>query len=276
MSKHNNSHITCSEKAFKKVKQKINRVNLTNIQSYKLLKTNGVIASLEQRQKVEISPKWTDLAKIYIQVRERKPFSILEFGSGFSTVVMACALKQNWQEYLKITKGQPKYEKPSITSIESSKKWKLNSELKIKKAGLSSFARIVFSGVRISEHQGQVCHFYEKLPNVVPDFVYLDGPDPADVTGSINGISFNNPKRTVMAGDILKYESTLLPGFFMMVDGRTNNARFLMRMLKRSYRVMVSEELDITTFELAEKRLGRKNIYGFEAYLSKKRFSNKL
>lgn len=49
-----------------------------------------------------------------------------------------------------------------------------------------------------------------------------------------------------------------------------------MRMLKRSYRVMVSEELDITTFELAEKSHGRRNVYGNEAYLSKKRFINNL
>lgn len=275
MSKHNNSYITYKEKAFKKIKQKINLISLSGKQSYKLLKTNSVIALLEQRRKVEISPKWADLAKIYIQVRERKPFSILEFGSGFSTIVMACALKQNWEEYLKIAKGQPKHEMPSIISVESSKKWKLNSELKIKKAVLSAFARIVLSGVQISEYQGQVCHFYEKLPNVVPDFVYLDGPDPADVKGSINGISFDNPKRTVMAGDILKYESTLLPGFFMMVDGRTNNARFLIRMLKRSYRVVVSKELDITTFELTEKPLEKRNIHRFDSYLSKKRFTNK-
>ena len=47
-------------------------------------------------------------------------------------------------------------------------------------------------------------------------------------------------------------------------------------MLKRSYRVMVSEELHITTFELAEKSHGRRNVYGNEAYISKKRFINKL
>jgi hypothetical protein len=113
----------------------------------------------------------------------------------------------------------------------------------------------------------QVCHFYLNLPDIVPDFVYLDGPTPSSVQGEINGLSFSNPKRTVMSGDILKYESTLLPGFFMIIDGRTNNARFLQRMLKRSYDVNYHDLANVTTFELNEHRLGKKNIYGREAYM---------
>jgi predicted O-methyltransferase YrrM len=47
----------------------------------------------------EIPPKWDDLVRLYKLIRDRKPFQILEFGSGFSTVVMAHALKQNWNDY---------------------------------------------------------------------------------------------------------------------------------------------------------------------------------
>ena len=65
---------------------------------------------------------------------------------------------------------------------------------------------------------------------------------------------------------IPEHESTLLSGFYMIVDGRSNNARFLQRMLKRDYEVKYHENADVTTFELLEPRLGRKNIYGWEAY----------
>lgn len=71
-----------------------------------------------------------------------------------------------------------------------------------------------------------------------------------------------------MAGDPLLYESTFLPGFFMIVDGRSNNARFLERMLLRQYNVQYHEVADVTTFELIEPRLGKKNVYGWEAFIS--------
>jgi hypothetical protein len=69
-----------------------------------------------------------------------------------------------------------------------------------------------------------------------------------------------------MSGDLLKYESTLVPGFFMILDGRNNNARFLERMVTRDYIVQHHESADVTTFELTEARLGQKNIFGWEAY----------
>jgi len=249
--------------------------NLSEKDAQKYLSQKGVDGIFEKGNQGEISPKWDDLARLYKLVRERKPFQILEFGSGFSTIVMAYALKQNWDEYNAILaetdrQTDKRYEQPRMVSIESSEKWRDNTRIKIEKAGLSYFSENVYSGVTIVEYQGQVCHFYDELPDVVPDFVYLDGPDPSTVQGNINGLSFQNSKRTVLSGDILKYESTLLPGFFMIVDGRTNNARFLQRMLRRSYHVQYHEGADVTTFELIEPRLGRKNILGWEAYTGAK------
>lgn len=162
--------------------------------------------------------------------------------------------------------GYLDYPQPKIISLESAKKWRENTMVKIKAAELSDFSEILISTVSITEQQGQLCHVYDNLPDIVPDFVYLDGPDPQNVQGSVNGITFKNPKRTVMSADILKYESTLLPGFFMIVDGRSNNARFLSRTLTREYEVKYHEDADVTTFELKEPRLGQKNIYGWEAY----------
>lgn len=239
---------------------------ITDVKGKSILEIHGVTDLLLEGSNLEIKPKWDDLARLYILVRKRKPFQILEFGSGFSTIVMAYALKQNWEEYLESRKNSQKLAQPRIVSIESSKEWMQNTIKKIKKAKLTEFAKNVFSTVSIAEYQGQICHFYDELPDIVPDFVYLDGPDPSTVKGSINGLSFKNPNRTVMSGDILKYESTLLPGFFMIIDGRTNNARFLQRMLARKYDVNYHEQADTTTFELIETRLGIKNIFGWEAY----------
>lgn len=234
------------------------------------LLTSNVLRLLKKTHADELPPKWPDLARLFKLVRERKPFQILEFGSGFSTLTMAYALKSNWEEHLSSVDESTAagVAPPKIVSVESSTKWHDRMKRKIIKESLTDYAEVVFSSVRISEYKNELCHLYDKLPDLVPDFVYLDGPDPATVEGSIQGLSFKNPRRTVMAADILKFESTLLPGFFMIIDGRTNNARFLQRNLSRSYDIQRSDEDDVTFFEMKEPRLGPKNIYGWEAYAS--------
>ena len=253
----------------------MNKYDLDVDEAKSYLDQADVLELLLEGEKSEIEPKWDDLARLHMLVKERKPFQILEFGSGFSTIVMASALYDNWEEYKKIISEKPDHEtiktwdKPSIISVESSEKWKKNSAKKIRDINLTEFSEIVFSSVKITEMKGQICHLYDDLPDLVPDFIYLDGPDPTTVEGNINGISFQNPRRTVMSADILKYESTLLPGFFMIVDGRSNNARFLNRVMQRNYNVNYHKSSDVTTFELNEPRLGKKNIYGWEAYNGK-------
>lgn len=249
--------------------------SITNDESKDYLKREGCLDFLKYGFDEELSPEWDDLARLFFLVRQRKPFQILEFGSGFSTIIMAYALKRNWDDYLdsfsedEAEDLNPSFDKPKLVAVESLKKWEKNSISKLKDVQLDSFAEIAFSEVEIAEYNGQICHFYKNLPDVVPDFVYLDGPDPATVEGNINGLSFKNPLRTVMSADILKYESTLIPGFFMIVDGRTNNCRFLENNLKRDYKVKDHKKADVTTFELTEDRLGRKNVYGWEAYNNK-------
>ena len=78
---------------------------------------------------------------------------------------------------------------------------------------------------------------------------------PKDIKGDINGLSFKCDKRTVISGDVILMESTLLPNSFILVDGRTNNARFLKRMLLRNWKVNWDAEGDVTTFELDEEPL---------------------
>ena len=47
-----------------------------------------------------------------------------------------------------------------------------------------------------------------------------------------------------------------------MVDGRTNNARFLEKNFKIKFEIKWDKEDDITTFELVEDRLGKYNLLG--------------
>lgn len=208
-----------------------------------------------------------DLVRIHRLIRKRKSFTVLEFGVGFSTLIIADALKKNKVDWMNL-ENQPKIRNRfqfQCFSVDTSQKWmdvaqeRLPSELK-------DFVQFQHSTVKIGTYAGQICHYYENLPDIVPDFIYLDGPDPKAVKGSINGMTFQCSERTVMSGDLLLMEPILLPGTFVLIDGRTNNARFLKNNLKREYEIIWDRKGDVTTIELREERLGKYNLLGSDFF----------
>ncbi|MGE0212711.1 MAG: hypothetical protein AB7S41_13525 [Parvibaculaceae bacterium] len=208
--------------------------------------------------KVAFAPQISDLARLHRLIRERMATTVLEFGVGFSTVVMADALAKNEAEFAALPNA-PKLRNRrafQLVSVDASRHWISETEKRIP-AHLRPRIEIGHSRVLAGTHLGQLCHFYETLPNVVADFIYLDGPSPKDVEGSVNGLDFLIDERTVMSADLLLMEPTMLPGTFILVDGRTNNARFLERNFRRPFKCTRNSEADVTTFELDEPPLGR-------------------
>ncbi len=231
-------------------------INFDRKQHHSLKPTDTITGLL----KTPFPPEKQDLIRLHQLIRNRKPFIVLEFGVGYSTVIIADALEKNYQEWLKLSS------KPLIRlqhqfqlfCVDASTKW-----INFTRASLPSSLkkRVTFhhSSVSIATHRGQLCHYYDQLPNVVPQFVYVDAPDPKQVKGTIRGLSFKCQDRPVMAADLLLMESSLLPGAFILIDGRTNNARFLERNLERSYKVTWLAKQDVTTFELIEAPVGKYN-----------------
>lgn len=86
------------------------------------------------------------------------------------------------------------------------------------------------------------------------------------MAGEINRLTFHCDERTVMSGDSLLMEPTFLPGAFILVNGRTNNCRFLKRNFKRDYDMRWDPEGDLTTFGLVDERLGKYNIIGSDFF----------
>ncbi|MDH4318040.1 MAG: hypothetical protein OEV64_06590, partial [Desulfobulbaceae bacterium] len=215
------------------------------------------------RLKTSFPPEAGDLVRLHKLIRTRKFFTVLEFGVGYSTIVMADALRKNQLEW-EAMENRPEIRNRymfQIFTVDASEKWLGVTKERIP-AELVERVHLSHSEVEIGTFNGQLCHYYKKIPNVIPDFIYLDGPNPKDVQGEINGLSFQCDERTVMSGDLLLMESTFLPGTFILVDGRTNNVRFLQRNFTRDYEVKWNREGDVTTFELLEERLGKYNLLG--------------
>ena len=201
-----------------------------------------------------------DLARLYWLVVSRRVFTILEFGVGWSTLVFAAAMKKNqtsWDELgtpPKIRNHMPF----TVHSVDASREWIENAK-RLLPDELSGFVTIHYSGLKAGTFNDRMCHYYESIPDVVPDLIYLDAPHPSDVNGELNGLTWENPDRTVLSGDLALMEPTLLPGTCILVDGRTNNARFLQNNLQRTWGVAHDAAGDVTILELQEQPLGNIN-----------------
>ena len=210
-----------------------------------------------------IPPDIEDLVRLHRLARQRPCVTVLEFGVGCSTITLAHAMEQNEREHgellrSRITRNSHLFQ---VFSVDANQRWIDHTNGRIP-AHLAARVHLSHSVVSATTFGGRLCHTYDNLPDVVPDFIYLDGPDPSDATGAVNGLSFSAPERTVMAADILVMEPTLLPGTVIVVDGRENNVRFLTRNLQRP--VTISVEGDASIIELVEPRLGRVDVIGVD------------
>ncbi|MDC0983307.1 hypothetical protein OAR28_04440 [Amylibacter sp.] len=227
---------------------------------------DAFIEKSDPNQKVMYNEE--DICYIHKLVRKRKPFTTLEFGVGFSTLTIAHALMLNKLEFDAL-KDQPKVRNTKMFKhyvVDTNEFWLNNTQSKFP-LQLAPFVEFNYSKTHITMLGNlQVCSLYEKIPDVIAEFIYVDAPDPKDVTGSINGLTFQCPERTVMSGDLLLMESTFLPGTFILVDGRTNNVRFLKNHFKRDYEFTWDQKFQRSTFELTEEKLGPYNVLGSELY----------
>ncbi len=202
---------------------------------YKIFK-NELILNLQKRDKLffkkisllndlltlykkNYDPDFTDLRFLYELIVNKKISTILEFGTGYSTVVMSAALKAN------STKNN------KIFVLETEKKWINYTKKKLKYKN----CKIIHSKSIVKLLGMTICHTYKNLPNITPDLIYLDGPDPDSVKGKILNLNYQK-SNTPISADILLYEYRLKPGAIIIVDGRLNNVAFLKRHLKRKYK----------------------------------------
>jgi hypothetical protein len=105
----------------------------------------------------------------------------------------------------------------------------------------------------------RICTYFEHVPDICPDFIYLDGPDQYSPKGDVSGFSTRHPDRMPMVADILRIEHFLLPGTIIMVDGRTANARFMKKNFQLKWDYSHDVDLDIHTFLNVEDPLGTYN-----------------
>ncbi len=211
-----------------------------------------------ENSKIPYPPVWDDLLRLHRIVRYRKCISILEFGVGKSTIFFSDALLRNKFDYEKYIASNIRCHTPyKLFSIDNNNNWIDECRKTISNfRNLENIYEFFCSEIKMSNFAGKICTFYDELPQISPDLIYLDAPDQYSVIGDVNGYSTRHPDSMPMSGDILAIEHFLQPGTLVVVDGRAANARFLKCNLQRNWSYLYIPEFDQHFFELLEEPLG--------------------
>ena len=213
--------------------------------------------SVDQNNNIPFPAELDDLIRLHYITTSRKVTTILEFGVGMSTVVFADAISRNFKYKKDIEINLRRNNLFECHSIDNNNSWIKECEKRIpnllKDKGIS---KIHLCNLITGLFNDRLCTYYENIPNISPDLIYLDAPDQFSPLGEIRGLSTKHPDRMPMAADILTIEHFLQPGTLIIVDGRTANARFLEVNLQRAWAYYYSSEWDQHFFELQELPLG--------------------
>lgn len=217
-------------------------------------------------------PELNDLYRLYQFIVLNKRTTILEFGSGWSSLIFYLALNDLKKKYSKQVKNLRRNNPFELFIVENEKKY-----LNISKNRIIKFSKILklkqtpkthycFSDVEMTLFNNKIATQYKKLPLCNPDFIYLDGPNQFNVKKDINGISIRHKDMMPMVCDILKFEHFYTPGTIIVCDGRAANAKFLKDHFKRNWKYINDKENDQHIFYLDDPLLGKYNKLQIEFY----------
>ena len=221
-------------------------------------------------------PELLDLYNLYQYVVINKRTTVLEFGSGWSTLIFSLALRDLRKKFLMDVNLLRRNNKFELFVLENEKKYlnitkkrikKFNKDLDIKDPVKISYH---FSDVEMTTFDNKICTQYKKLPMCNPDFIYLDGPDQFNIKKNINGISTRHKDMMPLACDILKFEYFYTPGTIIICDGRSANAKFLKDHFKRKWKYINDKKNDQHIYWLVDPVLGKYNKLQLEFYSKKK------
>ena len=191
----------------KKILSFFKKKKLTNI--IKAPKEKAIFVNNMERFK-PWGPKIQQLYFIYQIILLNKRLTILEFGSGWSSLIFVSALNELKRKYSKEVKNLRKNDPFKLFALDNEKKY-----LKISKARVDKFKiqqklissyKFKFSNVWMTEYKGYIATEYQNLPQCNPDLIFIDGPGLFKVLGSVNNISTRHKDFMPMSCDILKIE----------------------------------------------------------------------
>ena len=216
-------------------------------------------------------PDLNDLYRLYKFIIDNNRTTILEFGSGWSSIIFLIALSELKEKKSKMIKKLRRKHPFELFIVENEKKYldisRKRIERFIKKLKIKKPPKIHYNltDVYMTTFQDRICTKYKKIPLCNPDFIYVDGPDQFKVIGDVSGISTRHQDFMPMQCDLLTIEYYLIPGTIIVFDGRSANAKFVKDHFKRSWKYKNDRVNDQHIFHLKDPILGKinKNLLNF-------------
>ena len=180
------------------------------------------------RPKSALAPQFQDLWTLYWFIRDNQPQSILEYGVGHSSVVMALACFHN--------------QRGVVQSIDEEAGWAGSVARGFPKP-LQPHWAIMLSRTIQRHYNGQLVLQYVRSPTaygMVPDFIYIDAPD------LFKGAGLHHDGIV----DPLYYEHLLKPGCVIAVDGRDGQCIMMQKYFKRNWEMRDQNKYDQRFFIL--------------------------
>ena len=233
---------------------------LVNAANEEPLKTN------ELTRKETYKPELTDLYNLYQFIIKNKRITSLEFGCGWSSLVIALALKENKKLLKNKVKNLRRNNLFQNFIVDNEKKYIHIAKKRIQKfdKNLLKDSFFLYSQAQLTQHDFRYVTEYKQIPKVNPDFIYLDGPDQFKITSN-KKFNIDHKDLVPMAADILKIEFFLNPGTIILIDGRALNCNFLTKYLKRKwiYRYLKSYDQHILYLNEQINGVHSKNLFNF-------------
>lgn len=258
------------------IPQRIKNISLINFFKKKNLKfilneqREKNLGINEMKVKSPYKPDLKDLYSLYKLVTLNKRTTILEFGSGWSTLIFSVAMGEMQNKYRNQIKKLRRNNPFEIFTIENEKKFLNISKKRINqyfKNKTKNRIRFHYTNANMTLYNGCITTEYEKLPMCNPDFIYIDGPGQFNIKKSIYGLTTGHKDLVPLNCDILKIEFFLLPGTIVVVDGRGAEAQFLKKNFKRNWIYKRLDFYDQHLFYLDEPSLGKYNALQKKFYL---------
>lgn len=219
-------------------------------------------------------PELHDLYRLYQFIVLNKRTTVLEFGTGWSSLIFTLALSELKKKFNKKIKTLRRNNPFELFILDNEKKFLDISKKRIKKfVSKKCFKEQVhfkFSNVSMTQFNGRISTEYDQLPLCNPDFIYLDGPDQFNVKKKVNNISTNHKDLLPMSCDLLKIEYFLIPGTIIIVDGRGANSNFLKTNFKRNWLYKNDTTYDQHIFYLNDPPFGKYNKMQLDFYKNNK------
>jgi len=203
-------------------------------------------------------PDLIDLCRLHRFLIENKRTTVLEFGTGWSTWVLADALSKLKSEFSNEVKALRRNNPFELHVVDDEPEFIGIAELRIPDH-LRKIITFHEKSVFVGTFNDRICTYYESIPHVSPDFIYVDGPDQFSVKSDIAGWSTRHKDMMPMSADLLRIEHYLTPGTIVVFDGRAANARFFKSNIQRGWDYKYDADYDQHVFLQCEKPLGKFN-----------------